>query len=144
MKPETKKIFDIPETANMLSTDVRKYHSSKLALPVIRAIDDYNWNMNGVDINDQLREDLSIQQISVWYWMIYLQWLINCTIINTFILWRKDAEQMVIGHQNEHLRSQRIFREAVIKHLLKESQEPRLSFKIYLGAHHKLIEPNRH
>ena len=61
MKPETKKIFNIPETPNLLSTDIRKYHSSKLALPVVRAIDDYNWNMNGVDINDQLREDLSVQ-----------------------------------------------------------------------------------
>ena len=41
MKPETKKIFDIPEVAN-LTQDVRKYYSSKLALPVIRVIDDYN------------------------------------------------------------------------------------------------------
>ena len=60
IKPETKKIFDIPETPNMLSTDIRKYHSSKLALLVVRAIDDYNYNMNGVDLNDQLREDLLV------------------------------------------------------------------------------------
>ncbi len=41
MKPETKKIFDILEVAN-LTQDVRKYYSSKLALPVIRVINDYN------------------------------------------------------------------------------------------------------
>ncbi|PMD13577.1 hypothetical protein NA56DRAFT_651720 [Hyaloscypha hepaticicola] len=97
MKPETKKIFDIPETPNLLSTDVRKYYSSKLALPVVRAIDDYNWNMNGVDINDQLREDLSVQQVTVRYWIIYFFWLIDCTLINAFILWKRDIEQMVIG-----------------------------------------------
>ena len=61
MKPEMKKIFDIPETPNLLSTDVRKYHLSKLALLVVRAINDYNQNMNGVNINDQLREDLLVQ-----------------------------------------------------------------------------------
>jgi hypothetical protein len=42
MKPEMKKIFDILETPNLLSTDVRKYYSSKLALLVIHAINDYN------------------------------------------------------------------------------------------------------
>ena len=41
IKAETKKIFDIPEVRN-LTSDIRKYHLSKLALLVIRAIDDYN------------------------------------------------------------------------------------------------------
>jgi hypothetical protein len=36
----------------MLGTNVRKYHLSKLALLVIRAINNYNYNMNRVDIND--------------------------------------------------------------------------------------------
>ena len=72
MRPETRRIFDIPHATNTLGTDVRKYHSSKLALPVVVAIDDYNWNMGGVDIHDQLREDLSIQQVTVRYWIIYM------------------------------------------------------------------------
>ena len=67
MRPETRRIFDIPHGSNILDIDVRKYHSSKLALPVVVVIDDYNWNMGGVDIHDQLREDLSIQQVTVWY-----------------------------------------------------------------------------
>ena len=46
----TKAIFDILRSENMLAKDVRKFHSSKLALPVILPIDDYNYNMNGVDI----------------------------------------------------------------------------------------------
>jgi len=85
MKLETKKIFDILKTMN-LTQDIQKYQASKLALPVIHAIDDYNWNINGVDINDQLQEDLSIQQVTVCYWMIYMQWLMDSAIINAFIL----------------------------------------------------------
>ncbi|KAN0093927.1 hypothetical protein V8E51_017111 [Hyaloscypha variabilis] len=42
IKPETKKIFDILETPNLLTTDIRKYYLSKLALLVIRVIDNYN------------------------------------------------------------------------------------------------------
>ena len=144
MKPETKKIFNIPETPNLLSTDIRKYHSSKLALPVVRAIDDYNWNMNGVDINDQLREDLSVQQVTVRYWIIYFFWLIDCTLINAFILWKRDIEQIVVGRRYESMRSQRVFREAVIDHLLKDSPEPRLDFNIIIAKNHQFIEPNRH
>jgi len=62
---ETKSIFDILHFENMLAKDVKKIHSSKLALPVIFLIDDYNYNMGGVNIADQLREDLSIVQIIV-------------------------------------------------------------------------------
>jgi hypothetical protein len=52
MKPETKKIFNILNALNILGTNVRKYHLSKLALLVIYTIDDYNYNINGVDIHD--------------------------------------------------------------------------------------------
>jgi hypothetical protein len=32
--------------------EARKYHASKLALPIILAINDYNYNINGVDLAD--------------------------------------------------------------------------------------------
>ncbi len=41
MKLEIKKIFNILEVVN-LTQDVQKYYLSKLALLVIRIIDDYN------------------------------------------------------------------------------------------------------
>ena len=72
MRPEIRRIFDILYATNILGTDIRKYHLSKLTLPVTITIDDYNWNMGGVDIHDQLREDLSIQQVTVRYWIIYM------------------------------------------------------------------------
>ena len=52
MRPETRRIFDILYATNILNTDLRKYYLSKLALPVIMAIDDYNWNIGGVNIHD--------------------------------------------------------------------------------------------
>jgi len=61
----TKSIFDILRSTNMLASDVQKFYSSKLALLVILLIDDYNYNMNRVDITDQLREDLLIAQTTV-------------------------------------------------------------------------------
>jgi len=73
-----------------------------------------------------------------------MQWLVDCAIINAFILWRKDAEQRVIGRQNEHIRSQRVFREAIIEYLLKETPEPRLRFDFRIRTNHQFIEPNHY
>ncbi len=48
--PAIKAIFDIPRSENMLAKDVWKFYSSKLALPVILPINDYNYNINGVNL----------------------------------------------------------------------------------------------
>ena len=48
--PVTKAIFNIPRFENMLAKDIRKFYSSKLALPVILPINDYNYNINGVNL----------------------------------------------------------------------------------------------
>jgi hypothetical protein len=50
--PATKAIFNIPCSKNMLAKDVRKFYLSKLALPVILLINDYNYNINGVNLAD--------------------------------------------------------------------------------------------
>ncbi len=142
MIKETKAVFDIPRSENMLAKDLKKIHSSKLALPVILPIDDYNHHIGGVDIADQLREDLSIAQITVRAWLVYLFWLIDSALINAFILWRTEAEQMVVGRKDEHQRSQRVFREAIIKHLLKDAIEPPISYDVVIRQHHEFVAPN--
>jgi hypothetical protein len=144
MEHSTKQIFQVPKSDEMTEKEAKKHHASKLALPVIRAIDDYNYNMNGVDIADQLREEYSIQQITTRYWMVYMFWLVDCAIINAFILWRKEAQEMVVGRQNEYMRSQRLFRESIIRHLTKSSVEARLSYGIVIRKHHEFIHPNPH
>jgi len=45
-----KAIFNIPRSKNMLAKDIRKFYSSKLALPVILPINDYNYNINKVNL----------------------------------------------------------------------------------------------
>ena len=62
----TKAIFDILCFKNMLAKDVRKFHLSKLALPVILPINDYNYNINRVNLANQLQEDISIAQITIY------------------------------------------------------------------------------
>ena len=65
MMPLTRSIFNIPRSDTMLEKDLKKYYSSKLALPITRLIDDYNNNINRVNLADQLREDLTIRQSTV-------------------------------------------------------------------------------
>ena len=48
--PAIKAIFNILCFKNMLAKDVRKFYSSKLALPVILPINDYNYNINKVNL----------------------------------------------------------------------------------------------
>jgi hypothetical protein len=50
--PIIKTIFDILCSENILAKDIWKFYSSKLALPVILPIDDYNYNINRVDLVD--------------------------------------------------------------------------------------------
>jgi hypothetical protein len=45
-----KAIFNILCFKNILAKDVRKFYSSKLALPVILPINDYNYNINKVNL----------------------------------------------------------------------------------------------
>jgi hypothetical protein len=50
--PATKAIFNIPRSKNILAKDVQKFYSSKLALLVILLINDYNHNINRVNLAD--------------------------------------------------------------------------------------------
>jgi hypothetical protein len=52
MMPATKAIFNIPCSKNILAKDVRKFYLSKLALLVILLINNYNYNINRVDLAD--------------------------------------------------------------------------------------------
>ena len=85
---------------------------------------------------------MSIAQITVRAWLVYLFWLIDSALINAFILWRTEAKQMVIGRKNEHQRSQRVFKEAIIKHLLKDAIKPRISYEITITKGHRFIALN--
>ncbi|PMD16788.1 hypothetical protein NA56DRAFT_302562 [Hyaloscypha hepaticicola] len=120
----TKSIFDIPTSSSFPQQPLKKYFSSKLALPVTRLIDDYNYNMNGVDRFDRLRKDVRIKEVTRRSWLPYWFWLLDTALINAYILWKGEVEKKVIGRANEHLRKQSVFRESIITSLLESS--PRL------------------
>jgi hypothetical protein len=49
---------------------------------------------------------------------------------------------MVVGRKDKYQRSQRIFREAIIKHLLKDAKEPLINFDITILKHYKFVRPS--
>jgi hypothetical protein len=49
---------------------------------------------------------------------------------------------MIIGRKDEHQRSQRVFREAIIKYLLKDTKEPLINFNITILKHHEFVRPS--
>ena len=102
MMASTRSIFDIPCPDTQFERNFKKDHSSKLALPVTRPIDDYNYNMNGVNMADQFREDLTIGQATVRAWLVYWFWLLDYIIINSYILWKGEVEKEVISRANKH------------------------------------------
>ena len=84
-------------------------------------IDDYNYNMNGVDRFDRLRKDVRIKEITRRSWLLYWFWLLNTALINAYILWKEEVIKEVVGRANEHHRKQSVFREAIITSLLESS-----------------------
>jgi hypothetical protein len=50
--PVIKAIFNILCSENILAKDVRKFYLNKLALPVILLINNYNYNINRVNLVD--------------------------------------------------------------------------------------------
>lgn len=61
---------------------------SRKALFIPAFIDDYNFNMGGVDIADQLRSYYLIQQIVRRNWLPYFFWLLDTAIVNTYQITR--------------------------------------------------------
>jgi hypothetical protein len=49
---------------------------------------------------------------------------------------------MVIGRKDKHQRSQRVFKEAIIKRLLKDAKEPLIDFNITILKHHEFVRPS--
>jgi hypothetical protein len=43
--------------------------------------------MNGVDIADQLRAEMTTYCITRRSWFLYWFWLLDTTIVNAFLLW---------------------------------------------------------
>ncbi|CAG8805876.1 2702_t:CDS:2, partial [Cetraspora pellucida] len=82
-----------------ISTNVTKVRAvfgtaSKKALPISRVIDDYNHHMGGVDIADQLRGYYGIQLPVRRTWMPLFYWLLDTSIINSYLIFKKNSENI--------------------------------------------------
>jgi hypothetical protein len=71
MTASTRAIFELPgiplvyhEPGYIVVEAAQRFFAPKLALPVILPIDDYNYNINGVNIADQLRADMTTYRIT--------------------------------------------------------------------------------
>jgi hypothetical protein len=89
----TRAIFELPgiplvhhEPGYIVVEAAQRFFAPKLALLVILPINDYNYNMNGVNITDQLRAEMTIYRITRRSWFLYWFWLLDTTIVNAFLL----------------------------------------------------------
>ncbi|POM71390.1 O-methyltransferase [Phytophthora palmivora] len=62
--------------------------SVRKTFAIPRCVDDYNHFMNGVDVTDQYRAYYKTQLIAYRTWMPIFFWLLDTTIINTFIYYQ--------------------------------------------------------
>ncbi|KAK3254785.1 hypothetical protein CYMTET_36015 [Cymbomonas tetramitiformis] len=85
---------------NMIETfrdvwDSSEQKKKEISFTRLNVIDDYNHNMNGVDIADQLREiyrfDGPWMRQRKWWWALFL-WGIGVAVVNAYILYKKQCE----------------------------------------------------
>ena len=50
---------------------IQRFFAFKLALSIVLLINDYNYNINRVDIINQLRSDLTLYRIIKRFWLLY-------------------------------------------------------------------------
>ena len=93
MSTSIRVIFELPriplvhyEPDYIIVEVAQRFFASKLVLPVVLPVDDYNYNMNGVDIIDQLRSEMKTHRITRRSWLLYWFWLLNTVIVNVFLL----------------------------------------------------------
>ncbi|CAG8698627.1 4989_t:CDS:2 [Cetraspora pellucida] len=83
-------------------------------IPILVAIDDYNYYMGGVDIADQLRSYYSTQLTVFRVWVPLFFWLLDTAIINSYLICKK------LNIAEEH----KAFRLALIRDLIKNFLNP--------------------
>lgn len=77
-----------PSVANAFEEYVKRI------LPIPKLIDDYNNNMNGVDVADQLRTYMTTHKKGRRVWFPIFWWLLDSTAGNAYILYSMHAEEL--------------------------------------------------
>jgi Transposase IS4 len=101
----------------------------ELEIPVF--IDDYNHNMRGVDIANQLRESFETHKATLRNWWPLFYWLIDVTVINSYRLYRIHMIQL--GQKSSLLHLQ--FRTALYCYLFSYSRSTKIhQLQLELGS----------
>ena len=58
-------------------------------------INNYNYNMNGVDLANQLREAYDTQRIAYRNWLPILHWILDQAVINAYKVGTTDRKSVV-------------------------------------------------
>jgi hypothetical protein len=88
-------------------------------LEIPTAIDDYNHHMNGVDINNDLRQSMTVcRPFEHRNWRPLWLWLLDICLSNAYLLWKGEDD-------DRNHRGQVPFRQALVDALLGEPMEPR-------------------
>ena len=85
-----------PRETSTNATKVRTVFGSspRKKLRILKVVDDYNFNMDGVDIADQLRSYYSTQQTAFRNWMPLFFWLLDTVIVNAFLISKKTGSTL--------------------------------------------------
>jgi hypothetical protein len=95
--------------------------SPRKTLSIPACIDDYNHNMNGGDIANQLRVSYDLQRVERRTWRALFLFFLKTSIVNAYKLWywgghpKEDLED--VDPFNTHSPNHRKFREALIDSL---------------------------
>lgn len=95
-----------PKLSSTNGTIVRRVFGDSVCkpIPIPIFIDDYNYNMGGVDIADQLRSYYCVQQTARRNWLPYFYWLLDTTVVNIYQIHRhlypsKSTRKMTYSHK---------------------------------------------
>jgi hypothetical protein len=92
-------------------------NSPRMLLDILTWVDDYNHNMNSVDLANQFRQAYDTQQIAYRIWMPLLHWILDQAAINAFKI------AIILKVQQKDDRSCHLeFRRALYRRLLDYSK----------------------
>ena len=105
-----KKVERLRRRPKITSSNATAVHSvfqeeSRKVLPIPEFIDDYNYNMGGVDIADQLRSYYSTQQPSCRNWLPLFYCLLDTSLVNAYRIQRMMNPHRRLQSEHFHFRS---------------------------------------
>ena len=97
-----------------------------MLLTIPDLIDDYNHNMNGVDLADQLRASYHTHLRGVRNWLPLFYWLVDTIKVNSYLIWRMHYPQ--VSHKEFQLEvSKQLTMEGLEQHQTQLMQEKAIS-----------------